>query len=166
MKKWILSILVILVLILAAIWFFYVPPSWRTVVNRCTDYDPQWIGMVDCHGLISIWQPDNSGYIIQNNADPGPIIAQIKDSNDFVVRDDQMYLIDITPAGGCPNFQPGYCSTFQVNGKAKTISYSDPSQTPRYLIIDTKTGDEKFYVQAQDASSSATAIFEALAQKQ
>jgi hypothetical protein len=115
------------------------------IIDRCTNYDPQSLGMIDCYGVISIWQPDNSGYIIQNNNDQGPIIAQIKGPDDFVVQGDQIYLIDITPAGGCANFQPGYCSTFQVGGKPKTISYNDPNQTPRYLIINTETGDERFY---------------------
>jgi hypothetical protein len=145
---------------------FYWSPHWQTIINRCTDYDPQSLGMVDCYGVISIWQPDNSGYIIQNNSDQGPIIAQIKGPHDLVVQGDQIYLIDITPAGGCAHFQPGYCSTFQVGGKPKTISYNDPNQTPRYLIINTETGDERFYVKPQDASSTDQGIFQELIAKE
>ena len=160
MKKWILVITVTLVLVFA--WFLYVPPRWQKIVNRCANYDPQWIGMLDCYGLISIFQPDNSGYIVQDNAVPGSIIAQISSSNSFLVRDDEMYLIDVTPAGRCANNQKGYCRDFQVDGKAKTISYSDPDQTPRYLIINTKTGDEQFYPQPQDASLPDQTIFQTL----
>jgi hypothetical protein len=112
--------------------------------------------------LISIWQPDNSGYIIQNNGDQGPIIAQIKGPDDFVVQGDEIYLMDITPAGGCANFQPGYCSTFQVGGKRKTMFYNDPNQTPRYLIINTETGDERFYANLADAPQSDRVIFQSL----
>jgi hypothetical protein len=162
MKKWIIFAVAVLVLSLVSIWFLYTPASWQEIVNRCTDYDPHWIGMLDCYGLISISEPDNSGYLVENNSIPGSIIAQIKGPSDFVVKGDQIYLIDITAAGGCVNFQPGYCSTFQVDGKTKTISYSDPHQTPRYLIINTKTGDEQFYVQSKDASSSDQAIFQTL----
>jgi hypothetical protein len=162
MKKWIVLIIGILALVLVLTWFFYVPASWQKVVNRCTDYDPQWIGMLDCYGLISISQPDNSGYLVGNNSIPGSIIAQIKEPDDFVVQGNQIFLIDITPAGGCANFQPGYCSTFQVGGKQKTISFIDPNQTPRYLIINTETGDERFYANLADAPQSDRVIFQSL----
>jgi len=166
MKKWIVLIIGILALVLVLTWFFYVPASWQKVVNRCTDYDPQWIGMLDCYGLVSISQPDNSGYLVGNNSIPGSIIAQIKGPDDFIVQGNQIYLIDITPAGGCANFQPGYCSTFQVGGKQKTIFFNDPNKTPRYLIINTETGNEQLYVQPQDASSTDEAIFQELVAKE
>jgi hypothetical protein len=85
MKKWIVLTVTVLVMILVSAWFLYVPASWQKVLNRCTDYDPHWIGMLDCYGLISISQPDNSGYLVENNSIPGSIIAQIKGTDDFVV---------------------------------------------------------------------------------
>jgi hypothetical protein len=166
MKKWIILAVAILAFVAVLAWFLYVPAAWQKVVSRCTDYDPQWIGMLDCYGLIAIFQPDNSGYIIQDNAVPGSIIAQISSSNSFIVDGDQMYLMDITPVGGCANNKKGYCRDFQVDGKVSTISYDDPKQTPRYLVINTRTGDERFYVQPQDASSSDQAIFQELSVKQ
>src|SRR5262249_11882596 len=102
-KKQIAGVILIVVLAVIGAWFLYVPPSWREVISRCTDYDPHWLGMLDCYGLISIWQPDNSGYLVGNNSRSGSIIAQIRGADAFIVRDGQMYLIDITPKGVCNN---------------------------------------------------------------
>jgi hypothetical protein len=105
--------------------------------HRCTDYNPQWLGMLDCYGVISIWQPDNSGYPVQNNTQSGPIIAQINSARDFVVQNNEMYLIDITPKSACNNATPGkYCGSFQTNDKSKTYYYDYPNQVnqvPVYL---------------------------------
>jgi hypothetical protein len=63
-------------------------------------------------------------------------------------------------------FNRDTCSTFQVGEKRKTISYNDPNQTPRYLIINTGTGDERFYIQPEDASSTDQTIFQELIAKE
>jgi uncharacterized protein RhaS with RHS repeats len=76
------------------------------------------------------------------------------------------YANRLTALGGCANNKKGYCRDFQVGGKESTISYDDPKETPRYLIINTQTGDERFYVQPQDASSSDQAIFQELRVKE
>ncbi|MDA9475085.1 hypothetical protein XI03_11360 [Bradyrhizobium sp. CCBAU 65884] len=132
-------------------------------MSRCTDYNPQWLGMLDCYGVISIWERDNSGYLVQNNKHTGPIVAQIKSPNAFVVYANLMYLIDITPKGICNNLVPGkYCGDFQVNGQPKSYYYDRPEQVPTYLVIDTKTGDERFYANLKDAPVADRAIFERL----
>jgi hypothetical protein len=155
------------VLLLALAYFvteyFYWSRNWEKVVSLCTDYDPKWEGMTDCYGVISIWQPWNgSGYTIQNNTDPGPVIAQIASRNAFIVQGNYMYLVDTTRAGKCPNNEPGYCRDFQVNGTSKIYHYDNPNQVPKYLIINTQSGDEQFYVQPQDASSNAALAFQEL----
>jgi hypothetical protein len=156
---------VILVVIIAAIgtWFVYVPPSWREVINRCTNYDPHWLGMLDCYGVISIWERDDSGYLVQNNNHTGPIVAQIKSPDAFVVEGNEMYLIDVTPLGGCAIPTRGkYCADFQVNGEPKEFGYDSPDKVPTLLVIDTKTGNERFYASLKDAPAGDRAIFEEL----
>jgi hypothetical protein len=156
---------IILVVIIAAIgtWFVYVPPSWQRVIDRCIGYDPQWRGMLDCYSVISIWQPDNSGYLIINNRRPGAILAQIGAADDFIVESNQMYLVDVTPKGKCAVPARGqFCRDFQVNGEPKEFGYDNPDQVPTYLIIDTKTGNEHFYANLKDAPASDRAIFEGL----
>jgi hypothetical protein len=102
------------------LWFMYVPPGWQRVIDRCTDYDPHWLGMLDCYGLISIWRPDNSGYLVLNNKRPGAIIAQIKAADAFIVQGNEMYVIDTTPVGACAIPSRGkYCADFQLNGEPK-----------------------------------------------
>src|SRR5215471_19668399 len=96
-KKRIAGIFAAIILVGLALWLVHAEASWRNIVKRCTDYAPHWPGMLDCYGLVSIWQPDNSGYLVQNNARPGSIIAQIKTADAFIVEGDEMYLIDITP---------------------------------------------------------------------
>jgi hypothetical protein len=162
-KNWIVGVISVVIISFIVGWFFYVPPSWQQVINRCTNYDPQWLGMLDCYGVISIWQPDNSGYLVQNNKHLGPTIAQIKAVDEFIVRDDQMYLIDITPKGVCNNLAPGkYCGDFQIDGEPKTLYYDSPEEVPTYLIIDTKTGNERFYANLKDTPEADRALFERL----
>jgi hypothetical protein len=123
--------------------------------------------MLDCYGVISIWQPDNSGYLVENNTRPGQIIAQIRSADDFIVQGDEMYLMDITPKGICNNLLPGkYCGEFQVNGEQKQYYYDGPEQVPTYIIINTRTGDEQFYVHPKDSSPGAAAIFSELEKQQ
>jgi hypothetical protein len=141
----------------------YWAPTWKKIVDRCADYNPQWLGMLDCYGVISVWQPDNSGYLIQNNSKSGSIIAQIKSADDFIVRSNEMYLIDITPKGVCNNLVPGkYCGSFQINGNERTYYYDSPDQVPTYVIIDTKTGDERVYANLADAPQIDRVVFQSL----
>jgi hypothetical protein len=163
-KSYVIAIVVVLVAcLLLCIQVFYWGPTWKKIVDRCTDYNPRWLGMLDCYGVISVWQPDNSGYLIQNNTQSGSIIAQIKSADDFIVQSNEMYLIDITPKSACNNLVPGkYCGSFQINGKAKTYYYDSPDQVPTYLIIDTETGDERSYANLADAPQSDRVIFQSL----
>ena len=72
-------------------------------------------------------------------------------------------LIDITPKSVCNNLVPGkYCGDFQIDGEPKTLYYDSPEQVPTYLIIDTKTGNERFYANLNEASQADRAIFELL----
>jgi hypothetical protein len=166
-KTFIIIIAVSVTLLIVLVWFFHVPSSGQNVLSRCTDYNPEWLGMVDCYGVVSIWQPNNSGYLVENNAIPGSIIAQIQNQDSFVVRSDRLYLRDITPKGICNNLVPGkYCGNFQVDGEQKTFYYDSPDRVPTYLIINTKTGDEQFYIKPQDASSADQSVFQELLTKE
>jgi hypothetical protein len=135
-RKRIIGIVVVIAIAFMFSWFLYVRSGQNEVIERCNDYNPKWIGMLDCYGLVSIWQPDNSGYLVENNAVPGSIIAQIDLVNPFIVENSKMYLVDITPKGGCANGeQRQYCREFQVNGQSKTYSYRSLEQVPTYLVM-------------------------------
>jgi hypothetical protein len=150
-KKMVTGIVLVVTVAFVLAWFFYEPPSWRQMINRCTDYDPHWLGMVDCYGLISIWQPHNSEYLVENNKQPGPIIAQIKSADAFIVKGNEMYLVEITPLGRCAVPARGkYCRDVQVNGEPEELGYDSPNKVPTFLIIDTNTGDERFYADLTD----------------
>jgi hypothetical protein len=120
----------------------------RQWIARCIDYDPQWEGVVNCYGLISISQADDNSYPVQDNKEPGAIIATVRKSDDFLVKNGDMYLINQEP----PNCGAVYCPDVLVNGQA-----------PKYLIINTTTGKETAYGNIQDASASDQAIFQSLA---
>jgi hypothetical protein len=138
----------------------------QQIAARCTGYDPQWEGLFDCYGLISIFGSDQNTYQVQDNKEPGAIVAEIDNPNDFIIEGYNMYLRDIEPKVTCNNLVPGkYCGVFQVNGKKVEYDYDTADQVPTYIIINTITGDERFYVHPQEASSSVQAIFEGL-QKQ
>jgi hypothetical protein len=152
-----------LVVIYAGVQLFYWGPTWKTITDRCIDYNPQWLGVLDCYGVISIWQPDNSGYLIENNKQAGPIMAQIKSVDAFTIKGDEMYFIDITPKGICDNLVPEkYCGDFQVDGDSKTYYYDSPEQVPTLIMTNIKTGDQQFYVKPADAPTNERAIFEEL----
>jgi hypothetical protein len=127
------------------------------------DYDPQWRGMLDCYGVVSMWQFHNSRNVVLNNNHSGAIIAEIGTVGDFVIEDDQMYLINVTPIGECAMASRGkYCAEFQVNGEPKEFGYASADQVPTYLIIDIKTGNERFYADLKDAPITDRAIFQRL----
>jgi hypothetical protein len=144
-------------------WFFYEPLSWRQTIDRCTNYDPHWLGMIDCYGLVSIWQPHNSGYLLQNNKQPGPIIAQIKSADAFIVKGSEIYLIDITPPGKCAVPARGkYCRDVQVDGEPEELGYDAPNKVPTLLVIGTNTAKERFYANLADVPDSDRATFQTL----
>jgi hypothetical protein len=99
--------------------------------------------------------------VVLNNNHSGAIIAEITSVGDFVIEDDQMYLINIASVGQCAMASRGkYCAEFQVNGEPKEFGYASADQVPTYLIIDTKTGDERFYAKLKDAPQSDQEIFQ------
>ncbi len=165
MKKSLITIASVLLFstFLFGVQFFYWAPNWKKITDRCIDYNPQWSGMLDCYGIISIWQSNNSGYLIQKNTEPGPIVAQIRKVDDFVVKNNEIYLVDITPKEICNNLIPGkYCGTFQVNGKSKSYYYDTPNEVPTYRVFDIKTGNERFYSKLVDMPSSDQLVFKSL----
>lgn len=166
-KKDILLAVLAFVIAVSGLAIYLLVQKWNSerevVIKRCIDYNAQWLGMIDCYGVISVWQPDDSGYLVGNNKRPGSIIAQIRTADNFIVRNDQMYLIDITPKGKCGDSTPEkYCGDFQVKGELKTYYYDDPDQVPTYRIINTKTGDERFYVQLNEIPDADREIFQEL----
>jgi hypothetical protein len=54
------------------------------------------------------------------------------------------------------------CGDFQVNGKQKAYYYDKPDQVPTYIVIDTNTGDERFYADLKDVPKTEQAIFQGL----
>ena len=137
--------------------------DYQVIIDRCIGYSPEWLGMVDCHGVISIEQPDESGYLILNNSRPGSIIAEIKAVDSFVIENNEMYLIDISSHGICNNLVPNkYCGEFQVNGETKTYYYNRPEDVPVYRIINIQTGNERFYASLSEIPATDRAMFEQL----
>jgi hypothetical protein len=119
--------------------------------------------MLDCHGAISIWNDDNGKYDVAYNPQASLTIAEIKEVDDFQLVRGDMYLIDVRPVGACAIPTRGkYCRSFRVSGESKEFGYSGPDQIQTYLIINTKTGDERFYAGLKDAPETDRAIFQSL----
>jgi hypothetical protein len=162
-KRLIIGVIALVCVVSISVWLFYVPPSWRQVISRCTNYNPQWLDMVDCYGVISIHWNDNGSYDLLNNVDPGWTVAEIQSPTDFHFSDGQMYLIDVRTPVICNKLKPGkYCGEFEVNGQSKPYYYNTPKDVPRYLIIDTKTGNERFFVTLNDVPNAEQQFFGSL----
>jgi hypothetical protein len=74
-----------------------------------------------------------------------------------------MYVVDSSTPDICNNLEPSkYCGKFEINGKSKQFYYDRPDQVPTYLIVDTKTGNERFYSDLKDAPPADRAILERL----
>ena len=139
----------------------------KKMIDRCINYDPQWEGINDCYGLISIWFNDNEKYNLLNNIQANIPIAEIKYLDDFYLDNSgNMYVVDIRTHGICNNLEPGkYCGNFQVNGELKQYYYDTLDQVPKYLIIDTQTGNERFYTKLDEVPTNEQEIFQKLLQK-
>jgi hypothetical protein len=138
----------------------------QVILDRCTGYDANWLDMVDCYGVISIHWNDNGKYDLVNNVDRGWTVAEINSPTDFNLETGKIYLISITPPGLCAVASRGkYCAEFQVNGEPKELGYASADQVPTYLIIDTKTGDERFYANLNDVPEAERASFQRLANR-
>ncbi len=158
MKKRIAGIFIVCVVL----WFMYEHYQWQKVTVRCINYNPEWRGIVDCYGIISI-SSDDGEYFLGRTTEPGPIFAYIKNSNAFTLRDNDMYFVDVTPKGICNNLMSDkYCANFQVKGESKNYYYDTPEEVPTYIIIDTQTGDERFYAKIEDAPAYDQMIFREL----
>jgi hypothetical protein len=138
----------------------------QVILDRCTGYDANWLDMVDCYGVISIHWNDNGKYDLVNNVDRGWTVAEINSPTDFNLETGRIYLISITLPGLCAVASRGkYCAEFQVNGEPKELGYASADQVPTYLIIDTKTGDERFYANLNDVPEAERASFQRLANR-
>ena len=156
-------VLAIFVLIYLALKFNLLDPERREMITRCTGYSAEWRGVVDCYGVISIWAWERDGYAVLNRSQVPWPLAFIRNSNDFYIEGDEMYLIDQS-SGECGNGLNShpYCATFQVNGERKEFSYDTANQVPHYLVFNTRTGDQRFYAQLSDISPSDQEIFKKL----
>jgi hypothetical protein len=135
----------------------------QAILGRCTGYDGNWLDMVDCFGVISIHWNDDGKYNLVNNVDRGWTVAEINSPTDFNLESGKMYLIDITPLRQCAIPSRGkYCVEFQVNGEPKELGYASANQVPTYFIIDTKTGDERFYANLDEVPEAERAAFQHL----
>jgi hypothetical protein len=162
-KKWIAGVVLVIGIGVIGGWLFHTQRAWRQIVDRCIDYDPQWLGMLDCYGVVSIWQFHNSSNLVLNNNRSDAQIAEVKAINDLIVENNEMYLIDTAPVGSCAVPSRGkYCAEFQVNGKPKEFGYARADQVPTYLVINIKTGDERFYANLTDAPEGDRVIFQRL----
>ena len=138
-------------------------PERRAMVARCIDYKSEWRGIVDCYGVISIWDWEGDGYGSLNHTRSTWLLALIRGPDDFYVKGDEIYLINRLN-GECGNgLNPHpYCADFQVNGESKQYSYDTADEVPHYLIFNTKTGDQRFYVDLKNISADEQLIFQKL----
>ena len=135
----------------------------QAILDRCTGYDASWLDMVDCYGVISIHWNDNGKYDLVNNVDRGWTVAEINSPADFNLESGKMYLRSITALSQCAIASRGkYCVEFQVNGEPKELGYASADEGPTYFVIDTKTGDERFYANLDEVPEPERAFFQRL----
>jgi hypothetical protein len=167
MKKKIISFSLIVFLVLVAIFTYMIKEKWnnqrKQVLARCVLYDNKFENMLDCYGVLSIWNWENGDYAVINNFQGTSPIAFIKSPNDFYVLENEMYLINQS-TGICGDGLDThkYCVDFQVAGKHKRFDYDNAQDVPHYLIINTKTGDEKFYLTLDQSSTNERQAFQKL----
>lgn len=138
----------------------------KEMIARCVGYDPAWEGIIDCYGVISIWGSDDATYTISYNAEASLYLAKIKSADGFILNGNQIYVIDIRVPSICNNLISGkYCGDFRVNGKLREFYYDGADQVPKYIILDTQTGNERFYARMSDIPVAERPIFQQLSNR-
>jgi hypothetical protein len=55
-----------------------------------------------------------------------------------------------------------YCADFEVKGSSQQFSYASVEKIPRYIVIDTRTGNERFYANVNEVPKAERDIFQRL----
>ena len=119
--------------------------------------------MVDCYGIISVHWNDNGKYDLFNNVDRGWTVAEIKSATDLYFDSGRLYVIDDRPPRVCNNTEVGmYCADFEVKGSPQQFSYASLEKIPKYIVLDTKTGNERFHANLNEVPEAERAIFQHL----
>jgi hypothetical protein len=101
------------------------------------------------------------GLLLENNIDPGWYVVKINSNSDYILNGTDMYVINRFEPEICNNLRPGkYCGKFRVNGKDVANYYEKPSDVPKYLVIDIRDGNEKFYTELKVMPLSDRGFFE------
>ena len=93
----------------------------------------------------------------------GWTVAEIKSATEFYFDSVNLYVIDDRPPRVCSNVERGmYCADFEVKGSSQQFSYASAVKIPRYIVIDTKTGNERFCVNLNEVPEVEREIFQRL----
>lgn len=149
-KKTLITTISISVLLIAGAWIAYyfvfeVPK--KDVAERCAGYIPDWENFIECYGVISITDGWLSDYISLDDHIHKYEIAGIDNINQYIHTDDKIFVINrhLMEGSSSDGIKTTYYLDFFQNGKLATNDYDSISDTPTYLIVDTKTGEVEAY---------------------
>ena len=134
----------------------------QKMVQKCTNYNPDWLGLDDCYGVISISHGfDTNGYLITDHVHGSYILAEVNYLNDYKFQNGKFFVKSREPIE-CRLSNGKYCQNLYQNNQQNTTYYDSQLDIPLYLIIDTETGNVNAYKSINEVSESDKKVFEEL----
>lgn len=149
-NKWVFVIISLpLILIVGVSIFWYNGQVYdKEMATKCIQYNPSWLGLIDCYGVVSIKQAwDIKGYYLDDHVH-GYELAEIDNLNDYKFQDGYIYVKNREPFTCSITDQSGikqFCQKLFQDNRLKSSYYSSISDIPLYLVIDTQTGNVDAY---------------------
>ncbi len=148
---------------------------YKTIVSNCAKKHSFWNDYVfgalaDCHNHIVIYSGgfDSDQYTISDSLHGGTL-AWIDNLNDYVVKDNILFVINKNP-GGCKTSNGSgtkevFCVSYYKDGQLITSYYDNLNDIPTHLVINTLNGNVLAYNSLEQMPENDRLIFQQLENK-
>jgi len=176
-----IGVFLLFVGILALWWLIGLQFDYEEKIARCPEYEDtvyfgsgsQDYSFVDCYGVVIIEKsprthPSERHYAIKDVRDKHYWIASVSSKNAYKIEEEFIYVFDDNIESADPNVELNnvwmYSRHFYVKGEFKAFYYSERSEIPLYLKINTQTGEVTLYNVFEEMPENDREVFEGILQ--
>ena len=168
-KRLLICIFIVLIMVLVIFIFSFYYIRFRGLIGQCPGIDlakyNKDTSLVNCFGIISIDKSFESGisYRVRDFRHDYDV-ATLNNLNDFKFKNSNLYVIDRSQHVRIDSNNPSskYFVQFYKAGAIKTFYYDTQDEIPKYLLINTISGEVTLFKTTIEMPEDDRKIFEEL----
>ncbi len=158
---YVLIIPLLIIAIFAFSYYYFIRIPNKKIAERCIQYDREWANLEDCYGLISLrygWDIDYY-YLLDHIHDYE--IARIYNLDQYIYENNKIFVINrkTIENSSSNGIKTTYYQELFQNGKLSDNPYSEISDIPTFLVVDTVSGEVQAYKNITDVPSDQQSYF-------